>query len=357
MHAPRAALATELMAGFADRTGLTGQGAQRRYLWTDAFAVRNYLASNNEPLASALVDRVHHVLGRFRPGDVRQGWISGLPEEVGEAHPTLGGLRIGKPQPEREPDDVFDEELEWERDGQYFHYLTKWMGALDRLARAKRARQLNVWARELADTAHRRFTHDTPGGRRMYWKMSVDLTRPLVPSMGHHDPLDGLVTCLRLQATATELGGEKDGPDLRMPIRQLAEMIDVRGLATADPLGLGGLLEDVVCIAQLGEQGPKTGDLFAAMIDAAAVGLHHYAVRSERRQSANRRLAFRELGLAIGLGGLANLGRSTALDRFIPLRDDLESFWIRPEHRSAALYLEHRDINDVMLATCLLQSG
>ena len=29
--------------------------------------------------------------------------------------------------------------------------------------------------------------------------MSTDLTRPLVPSMGQHDPLDGFVTCNELQ--------------------------------------------------------------------------------------------------------------------------------------------------------------
>ena len=31
--------ASELMASFADRTGLTGAKPQRRYLWTDAFAI------------------------------------------------------------------------------------------------------------------------------------------------------------------------------------------------------------------------------------------------------------------------------------------------------------------------------
>jgi hypothetical protein len=28
----------------------------------------------------------------------------------------------------------------------------------------------------------------------IYWKMSIDLSRALVPSMGQHDPLDGFVT-------------------------------------------------------------------------------------------------------------------------------------------------------------------
>jgi hypothetical protein len=82
-------------------------------------------------LALRLVDQVHHVLGRHRPEDPRTGWISGLPEAEGEAHPTRGGLRIGKPLPERSAEGPFDERLEWDRDGQYFHYLTKWMHALE----------------------------------------------------------------------------------------------------------------------------------------------------------------------------------------------------------------------------------
>ncbi len=88
-----------------------------------------------------------------------RGWISGLAEREGEAHPTRGGLRIGKPLPERAPGEPFDERLEWDRDGQYFHYLTKWMHALDQVARATGQPMFNVWARELAHAAHRAFTY------------------------------------------------------------------------------------------------------------------------------------------------------------------------------------------------------
>ena len=58
---------------------------RRRYLWTDAFAVCNFLglarATGDErytELALRLVDQVHHVLGRHRADDARTGWISGL---------------------------------------------------------------------------------------------------------------------------------------------------------------------------------------------------------------------------------------------------------------------------------------
>jgi hypothetical protein len=71
------------------------------------------------------------------------------------------------------------------------------------------------WARELAETAHGAFTHAKRGaGLRMYWKMSIDLSRPLVPVMGQHDPLDGYVTCLQLRATASASSAPAPSPAL-----------------------------------------------------------------------------------------------------------------------------------------------
>ena len=111
--------AIELMTGFAERTGLSSERPQHRYLWTDAFAVCNFLCLSRTTgekrytnLAMRLVGRVHHTLGRHRGDDSRKGWISGLSEREGEDHPTRGGLRIGKGLPERRPDQPFDERLE-----------------------------------------------------------------------------------------------------------------------------------------------------------------------------------------------------------------------------------------------------
>ena len=66
----------DLMKDFAERTGLVGEGAPTRYLWTDAFAVCNFLGLEQRTgdaayraLALRLVDQVHHVLGRHRPDD------------------------------------------------------------------------------------------------------------------------------------------------------------------------------------------------------------------------------------------------------------------------------------------------
>ena len=168
--------ASLLMRGFAERTGLTAERPTQRYLWTDAFAVCSFLGlarltgeSSYADWALRLVDQVHHVLGRHRADDMRTGWISGLAEREGESHPTRGGLRIGKPLPERGPGEPFDQGLEWERDGQYLHYLTKWMHALDQVSAATGDPRFNLWARELAEAAHAAFVRAVGGraGRRM----------------------------------------------------------------------------------------------------------------------------------------------------------------------------------------------
>ena len=358
MTEDRAALAGQLMAGFADRTGLTSSRPPRRYLWTDAFAVCNFISLGDIALALRLVDQVHHTLGRHREDDPRQGWIGPIRGQD-EAHPTRGGLRIGKELPERRPDEPLDDQLEWEREGQYFHYHTRWMHALDQLTRATGDPVFNLWARELADVAHRAFTRDG----RMAWKMSVDLTRPLVPSMGHHDPLDGYVTCLALEATASELGTSSEGPFLTDAIADFAAMIP-SDLSTTDPLGLGGLLTDAWWLAALrGEAGAtRHDDLLGRLVVAARWGLEASDWARLLQLPAGSRLAFRELGLAIGLAAVPLLGEVDArladrLGAFVPLRSAIESFWTLPAHRAEASWRDHQDINDVMLATSLMPSG
>jgi hypothetical protein len=149
------------MAAFARRTGFSPAADNpQRYLWTDAFAVCNFLEllertgdQEYRRAAAALIEQVHWFLSRFRRDDIRKGWISGLDEETGRCHPTLGGLRIGKPLKERGTDEIIDERLEWDRDGQYFHYLTKWMHALCRAAFLTRSHKCARWAGELAQAA------------------------------------------------------------------------------------------------------------------------------------------------------------------------------------------------------------
>ncbi len=382
---PHTEEALRLMMSFAERTGLASESPQQRYLWTDAFAVCNFLGlaratgeKRSTELALKLVDRVHHTLGRHRADDARAGWISGLSEQEGESHPTLGGLRIGKRLPERRPPQPFDEQLEWERDGQYFHYLTKWMHALDQVSRSTGQPRFNVWARELAQAACAAFTYVPPGGgrRRMVWKMSIDLSRPLVPSMGQHDPLDGFITCTELQQTASRfapLPGEPSGKD---EAARFESMIEAGDWVTTDPLGLGGLLMDAYRVEQLiGCAMLSKDELLYTLLAASREGLRRYAGQGDFRQPASRRLAFRELGLTIGLHAIELMEREAqvkpqrfrdrsrlqalieALGPYVSLGSELESFWLDPERREDRTWTEHRDINEVMLATSLVPEG
>lgn len=184
------AIASHLMDAFAERTGLTSSRPDVRYLWTDAFAVCNCLtlfrrtgSEKYRDLVILLVERVHHVLGRYRDDDPRTGWISGLAETEGALHPTAGGLRIGKRLRERGPDEPYDAALEWDRDGQYYHYLVRWMHALGRMGVVLADARYHAWAVELAKAAHGAFVYAPAGGgrKRMVWKMSTDLSRALVP--------------------------------------------------------------------------------------------------------------------------------------------------------------------------------
>jgi len=372
MASMRTSEAVELMLSFARRTGLGSDAPPRRYLWTDAFAVCNFLGlaratgdAKLRALALQLIDQVHHELGRHRRDDRRRGWLSALHGADAEAHPTRGGLRIGKALPERGAREPYDPDLEWDRDGQYFHYLTKWMHALDQAARWTGVATFNVWGRELAEVAHRAFAYGPPEDRRMTWKASIDLSRPLVSSMGHHDPLDGFVTGTQLEATAVRM--QAKGPSLAAATSDYAGMLDPGGLATSDALGLGGLLVDACRLVQL----ESSAELIAALLDAAVKGLRSFVAQPDLRAPAHRRLAFRELGLAIGLAGLTMLeheafarrldGSAQAslaeLDQYAPLRAEIESFWLLPYHRDVATWVEHADINDVMLATSLEPEG
>lgn len=386
MSESRIKQAIALMNAFAERTAPGSKRPVRRYLWTDAFAVCNYLglahATGEQDYlqrALALVEQVHHTLGRHRDDDRRTGWISGLDEDEGEQHPTRGGLRIGKPLPERGPREPLDDRLEWDRDGQYFHYLTRWMHALDQVTRATQQPRFNTWARELADSAYRAFSYPSSSARqarRMHWKMSIDLTRALVPSMGQHDPLDGYLSNLQLQSTAAALPQPAAGPDLDDATRQYAMMMQQGEWVTADALGLGGLLVDAWRVQQLMQQGAvPQAQLLERLLEAALGGLQYYAQSGELSQPAGYRLAFRELGLAIGLhavehmqqaAGLEARRRATrprlraqlqALGQYLPLRKAIEAFWLAPEQQRSETWTEHQDINEVMLATSLAPDG
>jgi hypothetical protein len=369
-----------IMIEFADQTGLSPTTkVTRRYLWTDAFAVCNFLTLYRQTgeeeyknLALSLIDQVHNILGRHRADDPRTGWISSLGEEEGQSHPTAGGLRIGKKLNERGPSEPFDERLEWERDGQYYHYLTKWMHALERVGVVTSDHKYCRWSVELAEAAHAGFTYGAPtgGAKRMYWKMSIDLTRPLVPSMGLHDPLDGFVTYNELRLCTERTSDTPTVPDLSAQIVEMAKMCEGQNWETDDPLGMGGLLFDACRMFQMTVKGHfRAPTLLEVLLRSSQHGLNAFFRQNPLNDSADYRLAFRELGLSIGLKAVAKMRnlcdanpglfdeslsqKIDSLMRYVPFSETIETFWQRPVNQQAGSWIAHHDINMTMLATSL----
>ena len=144
------------------------------------------------------------------------------------------------------------------------------------------------------------------------------------------------------------------------------------GLATDDPLGIGGLLFDASRIAQLMIKGGlKNADLLERVVDSAQMGMVAFAGCGSLEHPAEYRLAFRELGLSIGLSAVKRLsacidenpglfGRMSRLNRGVealmeyrPVGESIRQFWMESKNREAGTWIEHRAINMVMLATSL----
>jgi hypothetical protein len=138
---------------------------------------------------------------------------------------------------------------------------------------------------------------------------------------------------------------------------------------TDDPLGLGALLTGAYRLAAMTvEHGIEGGELLGRIVAAAEVGLAAYARGEPLAEPASRRLAFRELGLAIGLHALERMlalgarlprapERLADLARHLPLAGRIDDFWCATAHRRGPTWHAHGDINAVMLATSLAPGG
>ena len=136
--------------------------------------------------------------------------------------------------------------------------------------------------------------------------------------------------------------------------------------------GFGGLLVDALRVARLVAAGARPWErLLARVLEDAAVSLEVVAARSPLALPVERRLAFRELGLALGLHAVERLGEATAgdpldprLDALVgrmlahrPLARGIEDAWLEPAAQRARSWVEHEDINAVSLATSLAPEG
>jgi hypothetical protein len=197
--------------------------------------------------------------------------------------------------------------------------------------------------------------------------MSIDLDRVLVPSTGQHDPLDAWIAYLELRSVAAEAGSAAGAATLARETREAAALCEGAAWATDDPLGLGALLIDAYRLAAMtGKPGVEGGEeRLERIVAAAEVGLAAFVRGEPLAEPASRRLAFRELGLAIGLHAL---GRMTArrerfptrranLTGYLPLAERIDDFWSVAANRQGPTWRAHGDINAVMLATSVAPGG
>lgn len=137
-----------------------------RYLWTDAFGV-------------VLLVSLYRELGDER-------YLEEAVQVVQEVDRVLGrpqGIRIGEAP---------------ERDGQYFHYLSMWLFALERLGRIRHG--YREQAVELVREIHPAFVEPGIG---VHWKMEEDLSGPYPGyGFGALDPYHGLVVYRLVDAGA-----------------------------------------------------------------------------------------------------------------------------------------------------------
>jgi hypothetical protein len=146
---------------------------------------------------------------------------------------------------------------------------------------------------------------------------------------------------------------------------------------TDDLLGIGELLSAAYKLAQLIIiDGFDQTELLEVLLDSSITGLQSYAREGNPlKLPADYRLAFRELGMSIGLHAIEKVpglieqaphdfdlkqrlhSRVERLMRYTPLSDVIETFWLEPTNRQASSWRDHCDINMVMLATSLAPDG
>jgi hypothetical protein len=210
----------------------------------------------------------------------------------------------------------------------------------------------------------------------MYWKMSIDLSRSLVSAMGQHDPLDGFITYNQLKLQAARFVDKLHVPDLSEEIAEIESIYEGKSLINDDPLSIGGLLFDACRIAQLIANYNFGGlELLGTLLESSLISMESFMKIDPLELPSKYRLAFRELGLSIGIRAIEKLGKLikdnpklfekadrlkglvAEITRHARLASIIESFWLKDASQKADTWIEHLDINMVMLATSLAPHG
>ncbi|KAI5307937.1 hypothetical protein KEM55_007000, partial [Ascosphaera atra] len=313
-------------------------GHRGRYLWTDAFGVVNFLTlfkETNDPryvtLAIRLIETVHDILGRERDGSKRLG-------NATDEKPLRCGLRIGKVD-ESGPDG----------DGQYLHYLTVWMFALNRTSVATGDSKWNSLAISMVKGVYKRFLNmrlASQGRVRTYWKMSTDLSKPLVTNMGMLDAFDMAACLVRLEACARRFGTKEVLGHITETFLLMARSQPIAD--DHDPLNLG-------IGAWLAHWSAKYEPWAAALMERNAENLLALLNKDYYDPTDLRiRMAYREFGAVLGARCLdPSLLRSQDIPRLIePYCESMMGFW--EEQLDGQVAKDLRPITYVMMASAYI---
>jgi hypothetical protein len=314
-----------------DEAGLCADGKQRRYLWTDAFEVLSFIsiaecfqkernkqeAEVYQQAAEKLIATVHRCLGAPR---------SSKPEHAMQTDPNSPtghvGFRIGKTSSQK----ITDYGMRY--DGQYWHYVDKWLLALARAGHIEDGIRI-------AKSCFPYFSDAGPDGTGMRggirWKLSVDATPPESLQRAHasDDTLTALIVFSILEAHRPT----SSCPSLAEEISLLQTALQgYRPRVTDDPLGWG--LEAL--FDQYIEGQPRQASL--------------HSIHSEALHPSHLSLPFRLYGAMIG----ARVdGDAVAPPDKV---DQLVRKSLAHEQKVQGVE-EHSSINRVMLAMCLLCPG
>jgi hypothetical protein len=315
----------------ADEAGLCADGHQRRYLWTDAFGVLAYVslaeqleqqhdqqqdAQKYRQAADKLIDTVHQCLGKPRSHKAEHAM------QVDPESPTgFVGLRIGKVQSRQ----VTDYGMQY--DGQYWHYVDKWLLAL---ARAGHASEGIAIAKSCFPYFFDKGQQGNGWDGGIRWKLSVDATAPASLQRAHASD-DTLVALIVYSILEKER--KPDDASLVDEIGMLRNALQFyRPRVTDDPLGWG--LEAM--FDQFLQGHPRQQAL--ASLQARALHPSHLS------------LPFRLYG--------AMIGARLVGDKVTPSKAVDELIELSLKHEECVQgYEEHSTINRVMLAMCLLCPG
>ncbi len=133
---------------------------------------------------------------------------------------------------------------------------------------------------------------------------------------------------------------------------------------------------DACRLAQLIVSGNlEQAGLLKTILESCLIGLDYFMKENSLKLPAGFRLAFRELGLSVGLQAVEKMrkliGQKSgllrekdlllsllkALSRYAGLKEIIEKFWLGETNREADSWTVHRDINSVMLASSLAPDG